>query len=209
MFGDARIIAVGHGIVARHAPALAVHVAEVPVGHQIAVVGGVAEQLHGAVVIAVPVGALRLLEVVGPERNRDFGKLDVGRGRKIGIEFGKRALLVIGGGGGQQQGENGEDGEHQRGRSRTPSTASCRAPPERSRLLRLPACGAPVRQCGSGREAQSRSTPIFLVRHAARSEWPRHRTVPAPGCCAEANGSSRSCPEPLSNARSGISPVQC
>ena len=108
VIGHAAIVAIGRRIIARHAPALAVHVAQIPVGYDVAIVCSAAKQRNGAVVVAILVGSLGFLEIIGPERDADFGKAKFGRGRKVGIKFRQRAFVIRGMGarGQYQTGEN-------------------------------------------------------------------------------------------------------
>ena len=92
--GDARIIGIGGGVIPWHTPPQAVHVAQIPVGHDVAVIRGLAEEAQGAVVVAVLVGALSLLQVVGPEGNVDFGEMELRGSGKIGVELGNEARVL-------------------------------------------------------------------------------------------------------------------
>ena len=76
------------GVVAGHATPQAVHVAQIPIGDDVAVFGRALEEFSGAFEIALLIGPLGLLEIVGPERDKiEIGRLDVGSGREVGIEI--------------------------------------------------------------------------------------------------------------------------
>ena len=95
--GYAAVIGIGDRRIPRHALPQTVHVAQVPIGHHVAILRLAAEIFQRFVIIAVAIGIATFLEITGPEWNVDMGQLQLGHSRQV-IEKTCTVFARLGGG---------------------------------------------------------------------------------------------------------------